>query len=140
MKKILLLSVCMLAMFISCSKDDDNDDKNNIIYSEILGSWSSTYVETYNYDDMSLQTRWHDPGQWYFTLHKDGTCTYHSFDGTFKLEGRKLTIYYTSTINGENLTNSYVIKELYQDKMILSEERWSSGGIHSLFVYTMERK
>lgn len=93
-----------IALFSSCSKDDDDSSSNPIV-----GTW---YTEVYGYEEI--------------TYNADGTCTYRDYksdkktvsysdSGTYSIDGNKLTIWWndessawttTFSINGNKMTTS----------------------------------
>lgn len=154
MKKILLLSMCLLGILVSCSGEDDNDvdDKNVLNSSNLVGHWKFLYVSVYDKDTSelvyegedvdSIEMKFYEDGTcWYYNFHalRDGLCNLNKFYGTYKLLGNELDIY------NDNKDYRWVIEEFGSDKMKISEDSWSyyDWRIEKQFygkpIYTMER-
>ena len=144
MKKILLLSMCFMAMLISCSNDDDQDE--GLSYNNIAGHWQSIYFESYDYETNELKSAGPNTAL-DFTLYDDGTCLWGSQKGTYNIIGEKLTI------SIENNISEYTIKEHNSDEMKISMLFGIKKGTQSnqpgktneywwedeVWVYTMKR-
>lgn len=142
MKKIFLLSMCILCMLVSCSSDDD-DNKNVLNSTNIVGHWKCSYIEIYDYETENLKSEFEDHWQEEFKLYDDGTCLYGRNDtGTYKILGNELDIFVGS------YTYKYTIEDFGYSKMkvkrIMSyRDGYDEYGlpyyVYEYWVYTMER-
>lgn len=127
-----LFAVCVFC-FTSCS-DDDDDDNSDDIAANIIGTWQTTHVEGYWYDDtddenlVTIDRDVEEDEMERLTFNTDGTCQYSYYsstygkwysdatDYTYKISGDEVIIYdseedeqYTYTVL--SVTSSTVVIE-----------------------------
>lgn len=150
MKKIFVLSVCLLGILVSCSSDDE-DNRDVLNSSNIVGHWRSTYVELYDYDTNEFIRGGEDTFLNY-KLYEDGTCVKDIATGTYKLLGKELDIYvsyYHDFLEKEiSSTYNYTVEEFSYNQMKIKESNRYINGydeygntiyIYLTSIYTMER-
>lgn len=98
MKKTLVLALAALA-FVACKKDDKTQDKPKTNKELIIGTWTSTVIEAYTYNETAKDTTNYIsiPGPLFtYTFKSDGTLSGTAFGststGTYSIDGDLITI------------------------------------------------
>lgn len=113
----------MSVLFVSCSKDDDEENENVLNASSIVGHWKSIYIEDYDYETMDFIGEFEDSrAELEFKLYDDGTCLYgFNYNGTYKLLGKELDFFITypktEFLDESQATYNFSIEEFSHDKM-----------------------
>lgn len=139
---VALMTAVVCVGLSSCSKDDD-EKSPEINQANLIGKWQSTWEKVIEVKD-GKEVVTFDEGNTlrFWEFRADGTCTQDEDSDVYKwsLKDNELTI--VDDVRG--FTDTYIIKELAANKLVLAFEDWDNtddGGteLDDITIFTYKK-